>query len=58
MLKYINHFKLNTQDNQGEGRDLYDLLTSMKKFTLIMHKMFIRAPKIMKEVATTLIWIL
>ena len=35
------------------GGGLYDHLMSMIIFTLIMNKVFVRAPKMMRKVATT-----
>ena len=37
------------------GEDLYGHFMSMRIFTLIMNKIFIRALKVMRKVATTLI---
>ena len=39
------------------GTYVYDHLMIMKIFTLIMIKIFIRTLKIMRKVATVLIWI-
>ena len=41
----------------GLVANLYDQhLMSMRIFTLMMYKIFIWAPNVMKEAATTLIW--
>ena len=39
------------------GGDLYDHFISMRIFALMMNKILIRALKIMRKVATNLIWI-
>ena len=38
-------------------KNLYDYLMNMRIFTLMMNKIFIEAPKIMRKVATALMWI-
>ena len=53
-LIYDNHIRFDSQHNWG---NLYDHLMSMRVFILIMIKIFIWAPKIMRKVATTSIWI-
>ena len=61
---YDNHSRLNSQlicGGLGGGDGLYehknDHLTSTKIFTLLINGMFIRALKIMRELATASIWI-
>ena len=44
--KYDNHSKLNSQHNWG---NLFDHALNTRMSTLIMSKIFIRAPKIMKK---------
>ena len=39
------------------GGELYDQLMSMRIFTLIMNKIFMIAPKIMRQRTTSTIWI-
>ena len=46
--KYDNRSRLNSQHN---WRDLYDHLTSTRIFTLRINKIFIWAPKIMRQMA-------
>ena len=45
---YDNCFKFNSQHNWG---DLYDHLMRARVFTLIMNKIFIRDPKMMRKLA-------
>lgn len=49
---YDNH---STLDSHHNWKNLYDQLISTKYFTLIMNKMFTCAPKIMRNLAITLI---
>ena len=49
-----NHSRLNRQHN---WRDVYGHLMSTRIFTLIIKKIFKWAPKVMRKVATALIWI-
>ena len=44
-------------DITEEDKDLYDHFMGTEIFTLILRKILIRAPKIMKKLATALIWI-
>jgi hypothetical protein len=43
-------------ENQHHGGGLYDHLLSMRIFTLILSKISIQAPKIMRIVAIVFIW--
>ena len=43
--------------SQHDWGDLYDHLLSTKIFTLIIYKIIIGAPKIMRKVSTASIWI-
>ena len=54
--KYANHSMLNSHHSLGWGRDLYIHLISTRIFTLKFNKIFIRAPKIMRNVAMGLFW--
>ena len=50
-IEDINHCKL---DNHLKWMDLYEHSISMRLFTLIMYKILIRAPKIMRKVGYNL----
>ena len=52
--KYGNYSRLNSQHNWG---DLYDHFMNMSVFTSMLNKIFIWTLRIMRKVATTLIWI-
>ena len=49
--KYENHLRVNSQHDQG---DIYDRLMIKPIFTLILNKMFICAPKFMRNVGHNL----
>ena len=49
----VNHSRLNSQDNWG---DLYDYLMSTRIFTLTMSKIFIWAPKVIRNITMATIW--
>ena len=48
-----NHYRLNSQHNRGK---LYDHLMSTQIFTLMINKVFVRAPKITRKVGMASIW--
>ena len=52
--KYDNQYRLNSQHHWV---NLYDHLTSKRIFTFMMNKVFVRAPKVMRNIATTFMWI-
>ena len=49
----INHSRLNTHHNWGEGGDLYDYLLRTRIFTMVMKQDIHRSSRIMTKVATT-----
>jgi hypothetical protein len=52
--RFYNHSKLNSQLNWG---DLHDQVMSTRIVILIVSKIFVRTPKIMRKVAIVSIWI-
>ena len=60
-LKYDNHSRLDSQHNWGKGgggeETVYDHLMSTRIFALIMNKIILSAPKIVRKLSTASIWI-
>ena len=52
--KYVNRLGLHSQH---DWRDLYDHLMSTRIFTFIVNKIFMWAPKVMRQVTLGTIWI-
>jgi hypothetical protein len=52
--KYDNHYRLNSQHHRV---NLYNHLTSKRIFTFMMNTVFVRAPKVTRNKATTFMWI-